>query len=122
MEDCLFRSLQDTGILAASHLQSYLVQYDIDPNVARFALQSGGTREELTLLSLEKVEKGYYNFPDVAAANDALGLAQLSNLEHLAEICGCHNLAVHRPSQLVSAVVPRLTFDRNAHLAVYTGE
>jgi hypothetical protein len=29
---------------------------------------------------------------------------------------------VHRPSQLTSALNPCLTFDRNAHVAVYLGE
>ncbi|ROW08830.1 hypothetical protein VMCG_02985 [Cytospora schulzeri] len=122
MEIHLFRSLQDTGVLAESHLQSYLVQYDMDPNIARFALQTGGTLAELTVLSLEKADQGYYGLPLAATAVDVLDLDQLSDLGNLAEICGRNNLAVHKPSQLVSAIAPRLTFDRNAHLAVYTGE
>lgn len=40
----------------------------------------------------------------------------------MAELCGRNNLAVHRPSQLASAVAPRLAFDRNAYLAVNTGK
>lgn len=122
MEEHLFRSLQDTGVLAESHVQSFLVQSEIDPSIGRVAFQSGGTCPELTVLSLEKVQMGYYDSPDAVGANDGLDLDQLSDLGHLAEICGRNNLAVHRPSQLVSAVAPRLAFDRNAHLAVYTGE
>lgn len=122
MESCLFQSLQDSGVLAASHLQSSLIQTEVDSSLARFALQSGGTCTEVTVLSLKRLNKGYYNFPDATGARGTLDLDQLSDLGHLAEVCGRNNLAVYRPSQLVSAVAPRLTFDRNAHLAVYTGE
>lgn len=122
MEECLFRSLQDTGVLATSHVQSFLEQTDIDPSMARVALQNGGTCPERTVYFIQKVQKGYYDFTDAAGADDFLDLDQLGDLEHLAGMGGRNNLAVHRPSQLVSAVAPRLSFDRNAHLAVYTGE
>lgn len=48
--------------------------------------------------------------------------SELNELNFLAELCGRHQLAVHKPSQLTSSISHCLTFDRNAHVAVYLGE
>lgn len=120
VEAKLFDSLQDGGILAATHLQSYLVEDEIDPRLGRFALQSGGTCPEVIVLSLSGLEDSYGS--RASTPHCALDLAPLCDLLDLADMCGRNGLAVHGPSQLASAVAPCLTFDRNAHLAVYTGE
>lgn len=120
VEAKLFRSLQEGGILAATHLQSFLVEVEIDPRLSRFALQSGGIYPEVTVLSLSELRDGYGSRADTPHC--ALDLDPLCDLLHLADMCGRNGLAVHGPSQLASAVAPCLTFDRNAHLAVYTGE
>ncbi|KAI7775698.1 hypothetical protein LA080_006427 [Diaporthe eres] len=120
VEAKLFHSLQDGGILAATHLQSFLVEVEIDPRLSRFALQSGGTCPEVIVLSLSGLEDSYGS--RASTPHCALDLDRLSDLLHLADMCGRNGLAVHGPSQLASAVAPCLTFDRNAHLAVYTGE
>lgn len=116
----LFRSLQDGGILAETHLQSFLFEVEVDPRMSRFALQSGGTCPEVIVSSLRGLRDSYSSQP--GAPRCALDLEPLRDLLHLAELCGRNGLAVHGPSQLVSAVAPCLTFDRNAHVAVYTGE
>lgn len=116
MEEELFHSLQDGGILAETHLQAFLVQTETDPRLSRFALQSGGTCSEVLVLSAGGLEDCY------GSEGSALKLDELCDLLHLADICGRNGLAVHRPTQLASAVAPCLAFDRNAHLAVYTGE
>jgi len=46
---------------------------------------------------------------------------ELTDLNHLAGLCGQSSLAVHRPSTLASAAAPCLTFDELGHAAVYTG-
>lgn len=120
VEAKLFHSLQDGGILAATHLQSFLVEVEIDPRLIRFALQSGGTCPEVTVLSLSGLRDGYGSL--AGTPHCALDLDPLCDLLHLADMCGRNGLAVHGPSQLASAIAPCLTFDRNAHLAVYTGE
>lgn len=121
MESKLFHSLQDGGILAETHLQASLVQAEIDPRLLRFALQSGGTCPEVLVLSLDGL-KNCYGLQQEGVSHSALDLDQLCDLNHLAVISGRNGLALHRPSQLASATEPCLAFDRNAHVAVYTGE
>lgn len=120
IEKNLFHSLQDGGILAETHLQSPLVQTEVDPELTRVALQSGGTCPDVLVLSLAEPRNSYGS--EVVDPHHLLDLDQLHDLLRLAEMCGHNSLAVHMPSQLESAVAPCLTFDRNAHLAVYTGE
>ena len=121
VEARLFKSFQEGALLAQSHLQSHAVKTDVDAAIARQALLSGGTNVEITVLSLNQL-LGNYRYRDAGDVNAAMDLGELSELGHLAELCGRNKLAVHKPSQLSSAVAPCLTFDRNAHLAVYTGE
>ncbi|KAG8158916.1 hypothetical protein KVR01_011359 [Diaporthe batatas] len=120
IEETLFKSLQDGGLLAETHLQSFLVQAETEPRLARFALQSGGTCPEVLVLSLGALNNIYGS--QTGALSHACDLNQLRKLLQLAEMCSGNNLAVHGPSQLAAAISPCLTFDRNAHLAVYTGE
>lgn len=116
----LFHSLQDGGVLADTHLQLPLVQVETDPRLSRFAKQSGGISPRVLALSLDGLRDSYNS--QTEAGHRPLNLDQLNELLQLAEMCGRNGLAVHGPSQLASAVAPCLTFDRNAHLAVYTGE
>lgn len=88
------------------------------PDLARIAFLSGGVTANVTAFAAIKE----YRYPDAGDVNAAIDLGELLELSHLAELCGRNKLAVHRPSQLSSAVTPCLTFDRNAHIAVYTGE
>lgn len=120
VEASLFDPLQEGGILADTHLQSFLIQVEADPRLIRFALQSGGTCPEVLVFSSGALRDSYGSQMDVS--NHSLDLNQLRDLLRLAEVCGQNGLAVHGPSQLGSAIAPCLTFDRNAHLAVYTGE
>lgn len=120
VEANLFNSLQVGGILANTHLQSFLVQTEADPRLIHFALQSGGTCPEVHVFSLGALKDSYGS--QMGVANPSLDINQRRDLLHLAEICGRNNLTVHGPGQLESAIAPCLTFDCNAHLAVYTGE
>lgn len=121
VEAKLFESFEEGALLAGTYLQSNMVKTDIDPTIARLALLSGGAVSDITVLSLSELHSNY-RYRDSGDVNAALDLDELSELSHLAELCGRNKLAVHKPSQLSSAVAPCLTFDRNAHLAVYTGE
>lgn len=120
VEAILFDSLQEGGILADTHLQSFLVQVEADPRLIRFALQSGGTCPEVLVFSSGALKDSYGS--QMGVPTHSLDLDQLRDLLRLSDICGRNSLAVHGPSQLGSAIAPCLTFDRNAHLAVYTGE
>lgn len=120
VEAKLFHSLQEGGVLAETHLQSFLVQAETDPRLIRFALQSGGTISEVLVLFSSELKDSYG--PSVDGHNHAIDFDELSGLLRLAEMCGRNGLAVHGPSQLASVVAPCLAFDCNAHLAVYTGE
>lgn len=113
VEESLFRAFQQGGALADSHLQSFMTQTTLDTNLARFAKLSGGVATEVMTLSIGEL-RYLENLP--------LEMHQLSDPGHLAELCGRNKLAVYQPRQLDSAVAPCLTFDRKAHLAVYTGQ
>ncbi|POS69278.1 ubiquitin-conjugating enzyme [Diaporthe helianthi] len=120
IETNLFNQLQHGGILAETHLQSFLSPIEADPKLTRLALQSGGTCAGVLVFSLGNLRDSYR--ARLGVSIQSLGLDQTQDLLSLAEMCSRHGLAVYGPSQLVSAVAPCLTFDRNAHLAVYTGE
>ena len=118
VEAAIYDSFQDEGLLDDTHLQTHMVKTEIDVGLARLALLSGGAVTDITAFA--KITS--YRYRDAGDVSTAIDLAELSELSHLAELCGRNKLAVHKPSQLSSAVTPCLTFDRNAHLAVYTGE
>lgn len=118
VESAIFRLFESGALLQRTHLNTRMVKMDIDPGLARLAVLSGGTIVQVTAFS--RITN--YRYADAGDVNAAIDLAELSELNHLAELCGRNRLAVHKPSQLSSAVTPCLTFDRNAHLAVYTGE
>ena len=118
VELSLYQSFQNGGLLAGTHLQTHMIKTELPPDLARIAFLSGGTVANVHAFA--KIEEMRY--PDGGDVGAAIDLNELSELSHLAELCGRNKMAVHRPSQLSSAVHPCLTFDRKAHLAVYTGE
>lgn len=118
IEKALCDAFGEDGLLTQSHLQPHIVQTEADTTVARVALLTAGTSSQVSVFNLRAL-KDNYRYEDAGNVDNALDLAELSELHHLAEIC---KLRVQRPSQLSSAVAPCLTFDRNAHLAVYLGE
>ena len=118
VEAAIYDSFQDGALLAGTYLQSHMVKTEVDGGLARLARLSGGAVTDITAFA--KITN--YRYTDAGEVSAAIDEGELSELNHLAELCGRNKLAVHRPSQLSSAVTPCLTFDRNAHLAVYTGE
>ncbi|CAK3843880.1 bifunctional E2 E3 enzyme [Lecanosticta acicola] len=125
IEKALFHALQEHGALRDSHLQSYLIQIDQEEHdsiLPRAALLSGGMAGEVTGWSAKRLASSYHHYARAGATSNVFDLTELSELHHLAELCGRHKLAVHNPSQSVSAASPCLTFDRNGHVAVYTGQ
>lgn len=117
----LFHAFQDGEVLHDSHLQKHFIKVDADPDKTRQALLAGGLKLDITVFSARRLFENY-RYGDSGNVENAFGLDELSELDTLAEFCGRNKLAVHKPSQLTSAVSPALTFDRLAHLAVYTGE
>ncbi|KAK8037291.1 hypothetical protein PG991_000637 [Apiospora marii] len=110
MESGLFRELQKGGLLADSNPETDVKSAGYDPELSRIAHLSGGMAPEVVILSRPQ------------APEAALELAELRDLTQLSELCARNGLAVHMPRQLASSIAPCLTFDRQAHLAVYTGE
>ncbi|KAI1083612.1 hypothetical protein F5B20DRAFT_577291 [Whalleya microplaca] len=120
VEANLFDAFKMAAPLAESHLQTFMVKKYINPDTARYALLSGGTTREISVSFIKLAS--CYRYKDSENINTAIDLDQLSDLGRLAELCSQTKLSVYRSNQLTSAVTPCLTFDRNAHLAVYTGE
>lgn len=109
------------GALTFSPLQSYLSELETPAELSRAAICSGGSTRNLITFSRQKLDKDYH-YQDAGDLTSVIDASEMHELEHLAELCGRNKLAVHKPSQLLSAVSPCLTFDRTAQLAVYTGE
>lgn len=121
VEESFFKAFLEGGVLAESHLQSLMLPVEFDSALNRYSLLSGGTVPDLTVFSMDNLA-GHTELKRDDGAQPEIDLELLSDLDHLAGICGRNRLAVHTPSQLASSVAPCLTFDRNAHLAVYTEE
>ncbi|KAK3660943.1 hypothetical protein LTR22_007771 [Elasticomyces elasticus] len=91
-----------------------------DQEIRRLALLSAGSTSLLTTFAATIASD--YRYADLGNAASAWDESELTEMHHLSEFCGRNKLAVHQPSQLAGAVAPCLTFDRKAHLAVYTGQ
>lgn len=121
MERSLYQAFDKDGVLSDSHLKpDQLILIECPSNLSRVALLGGGTTAELMVFSASTLASNY-RYPDGGKVASAFDSNELSELEHIAAVCGRNGLAVHKPSQLASAVAPCLTFDRNALLAVYNG-
>jgi hypothetical protein len=81
----------------------------------------GGARAEILVFCRDLLMNNY-TYADGGNILNVMDESELHELHYLAELCGRNKLVVHRPSQLTSAIDPCLTFDRNAHVAVYLGE
>ncbi|KAK8102467.1 hypothetical protein PG984_015613 [Apiospora sp. TS-2023a] len=110
MEASLFNCFQKGGLLADSKLETDVEAADFNRELNRVALLSAGMAPEVVVFSRTQ------------APEAALELEDLRDLTQLPELCARNKLAVHMPRQLASSISPCLTFDRRAHLAVYTGE
>ncbi|USW57709.1 Putative ubiquitin-conjugating enzyme E2, von Willebrand factor, type A, U-box [Septoria linicola] len=118
VERSLFEAFQESGALFGTHLQCFVTALEVTPSLQRNAILAGGSTDALLVFH----ELQSYIYIDAGNIDAAIDMTELSHLNHLAEIAARNQLAVHRPSQLTSAVAPSLTFDRDAHLAVYTGQ
>ncbi|PIA90444.1 putative bifunctional E2/E3 enzyme [Cercospora beticola] len=121
LERSLFSAFDEGGVLAHSHLQPRLAQIETPSAVGRHALLAGGASPTVLIFNVSRLVADY-RYPDAGHPQGAFDEGELSQLSHLAEVAARNQLSVHKPTQLASAVAPCLTFDRNAHLAVYTGQ
>jgi ubiquitin-protein ligase len=121
VEKAYFDAFSQAGILSSNTMQSALSQGQVERTTIRRAMLGGGARAEIQVLCHDLLVANY-TYADGGNIAHVMDESELHDLQYLAELCGRNKLSVHRPSQLTSAVAPRLTFDRNAHLAVYLGE
>ncbi|KAK4552990.1 hypothetical protein LTR86_009914 [Recurvomyces mirabilis] len=124
VERALSDALSSEGVLGdygPRHLRVEVAEANTD--ICRVALLTAGSTAQLLTFSRAMLTDKY-SYPDNGDADAAWDPAELSEMQHLAEMCSRNNmkLAVHKPSQLAGAVAPCLTFDRKANLAVYTGQ
>jgi hypothetical protein len=121
VEKALFDAFATAGILALSTMQPNLSRGNVDASLYRRAMLGGGTRPNVSAFCRDSLVSNY-TYADNGSMAHFMDESELHELHYLAELCGRNKLAVHRPSQLTSAVAPCLTFDRVAHVAVYLGE
>ncbi|KAK5122404.1 hypothetical protein LTR85_003988 [Meristemomyces frigidus] len=121
VDRALYDAFGEDGLPMQSRLQPHMVQTVADATVSRVALLTAGSSPQVSVFNLGAL-KANYQYSDNGDVDGALDTAELSELHHLAELCGRNKLALHRPSQLQNAVAPCLTFDGIAHLGLYLGE
>jgi ubiquitin-protein ligase len=121
VERAYFDAFSPAGLLASNTMQSALSQGDVESTTVRRAILGGGARAEVQVLCHDLLIANY-TYADGGNIAHVIDESELHDLQYLAELCGRNKLSVHKPSQLTSAVPLCLTFDRNAHLAVYLGE
>ncbi|KAK3677481.1 hypothetical protein LTR78_002331 [Recurvomyces mirabilis] len=109
------------GEIGPQHLRTEVAEANSD--IRRVAVLTAGSTAQLLTFS-RAVLTDKISYPDNGDVDAAWDPAELSEMQHLAEMCSRNDmkLAVHKPSQLAGAVAPCLTFDRKADLAVYTGQ
>lgn len=126
MELSLLQAFQTGASLASNQTQDLPLRVEGNTARAILALRSGGYSGDVVSFSLQTL-RAAYTYGDDGDIDRAIDLNQLSELEHLAELCGRNNLVACQPTQLTTAVAPCLTFidhgdQREALLGVYTGE
>ncbi|KAK8024434.1 hypothetical protein PG993_012500 [Apiospora rasikravindrae] len=108
MEASLAKYLQTTGLLGNHEQQVSLEATNVDPELVRIALLSGGMASHTVVLSRPKAP-----YVEIGVEEE------LKDLDHLSEVCARNKLTVHMPGQLTSSVAPGLTLDSPALLAVH---
>lgn len=91
------------------------VDENVDDSTLRRAILLNGQKTATLAVTCATYQSPQSSRP----LDEVVLLAEFSDLQHLAAICG--NLAVSRPSDLASVAAPCLTFDSMGHLAIYTG-
>ncbi|KAK7946998.1 uncharacterized protein PG986_011319 [Apiospora aurea] len=108
MEASLAEYLQTAGLLETDEQQVSIEATNIEPEIVRIALLSGGMASHTVVLSRPE------------APNIGLDIREeFKDLDHLSEVCARNKLTVHMPGQLASSGAPCLTLDSQALLAVY---
>lgn len=121
LERSLFVAFDQGGVLSESHLQPRLAEMESLASTQRHVILAGGSSPDIAVFNTRRLTLDY-RYPDAGNIEAGIDTSELSQLSHLAEVAARNQLSVHRPAQLASAVAPCLTFDRSAHLAVYTGQ
>jgi hypothetical protein len=121
VEKALFQAASVGGLLFSHIAKPSLVEDTTGVLAPSWATLSGGRYSETTLFSAQALQSNY-RYTDAGNIDLIVDESELLDLHYLADLCGRNKLAVHKPRQLASAVVPCLTYDRNAHLGVCLGE
>ncbi len=108
------------GILCCSGGREPPVSVGTDPQTIRLALQSGGTKPEVTFCSLDTLNS--LRRPEyIQEVEEAVALDRMPDVLALSALCEQNGLAVTAPSALPSSSAPALTLDRWGLMAVYVG-
>ena len=121
VEKAYFEAFSPAGVLSENTLQLALSQAHVEGSTSSRSMLGGGARAEILVFCRDLLMNNY-TYADGGNILNVMDESELHELHYLAELCGRNKLAVHRSSQLTSAIDPCLTFDRNAHVAVYLGE
>lgn len=120
IEEGYYNAHLEGSILCWSGGQQLLVSAKTDPQTMRIALQSGGTKPEVTFCSLDTLNS-LWRPEYIRDAEGAVGLDRVPDLFTLGALCEQNGLAVAAPSALPSSSAPVLTLDRVGLMAVYVG-
>ncbi|KAI1497609.1 hypothetical protein F5X99DRAFT_432867 [Biscogniauxia marginata] len=121
MEATLFEALEEGLLSTEARVQTSMIKQELDSSTIRHALLSGGSIRDLTIFDNTKSVNNNH-FKDIDNLCDVFRLFMYREMDTLPQLSGRHTLEVLKPSQLNPGIAPCLTYDRNAHLAVYLGE
>jgi hypothetical protein len=120
LEAGFYNAARYGGVLNWGNGKHSLSAQPLSARTKRVALLSGGVIPEVTIFDLDSLNS-LSNYPDGGNVERVITRLEMSDLHHLAVLCGRNLLSVVPPSSLASSEAPALTLDRNGLLAVYTG-
>jgi len=120
LEEGFYDAARYGGILNWGAGEQSLSAGPLGARTKRIALLSGGITPEVTIFDLDSLGS-FSIYPDGGAIENVITPLEMSDLHHLAVLCGRNRLSVVAPASLASSEAPALTLDRNGLLAVYAG-
>ena len=120
VEKGYFDAVKEGGVLGWSNSNQLISEIDLDRQIKRVALLSGGKVSQVTIFDIDafNLTSGYGNSDEVEMF---VKRPSISDLRRFAGLCARNKFSVLPPSALPTSEAPALTLDRQGLVAVYVG-
>jgi hypothetical protein len=120
VESGYFDAVKEGGILGWSNGNQLLSEIDLDKQIKRIALLSGGKVSQVTIFDIDSLNQtsGYGRSDEI---EQFIERPSISDLQLLATLCARNKFSVLPPLALPTSEAPALTLDRQGLVAVYVG-